>query len=572
MRFLKYISALVPLFLIPNANAFAADQNGYTAQYECRAGGPNCNVDVAGLGTRACDQVINTSTPWSAINWGNSTICLEAGDHVWKGTLTIPASANGTAGNYKVLRYLRTNDTDDEPWDQSDANKAKVKGLYVNGHYWLVQRLTFPGTFDGPTPRLASDNGSTNHIFNRILVEGVTQAGTSYYGYSQACGFSGYDRLTVQNSVFRNLGPAGSGIESIAIDLQCGSNMRAVNNEVYNWVAHAVQVGHNFPNPTLPGLVVENNDFYVTPDLYTNGGAMAKTEGPLSIKFHGTPASPGRIIQNRLWGARRTDLAFCCNGESGQLITNYEVLSYVLFQNNILFDAQTGLGNIANHQSVVGNIFWDIKRHTTLEGSFAINKWRFNDAPDQRNWEIYLNTFIGVDGEWSVNGLDSEDGDTKCNIFIASAPKYPASTPSSSQADFNAFYGSPPFAFNGTNTNVNVSFHTRANNATYDSGAVIRLTDTPPRDGTAGDFLYTVVTAGESAQSTPAYCTTLGCTTQDGTMVVKAIRGPHTFYRKLKTGPEKMSIPYAKVHTSAPEAYRCPSNYSARRGIGINDQ
>lgn len=562
------ITLLAVLFA---TSLYAADRNGYNALYECRAGGPNCNIDVAALGNRACDQIINASTPWSAINWANSTICLEAGDHAWKGTLTVPSSANGSSGNYKVLRYLRANDNDDEPWNQSDANKAKLKGLYIQGHYWLVHRLTFPGTFDGPTPRLESSNGATNHIFNRILVEGITQAGVSYYGYSQACGASGYDRLTVQNSVFRNLGPAGSGIESIAIDLQCGSNMRAVNNEVYNWVSHALQVGHNYPNPTLPGLVIENNDFYITPDLYTNGGAMSKTEGPLSIKFNGTPDSPGQIIHNRLWGARRTDLAFCCNGESGQLITNYEVLSYVLFQNNILFDAQNGLGNIANHQSVVGNIFWDIKKYSTLEGSTGIDKWKFNDAPAQSNWEIYLNTFIGVDGDWSLNGLDSESADTKCNVFIASAPKYPAGTPSSSQADYNAFYGSTLFTFNGTNTNVNMPLTTRANSTNYASGTVIRTAAKPAGNGTADDFLYLVVTPGQSAANPPAYCTTLGCTAQDGTMAVRAIRGPYTFYRKLKTGPERMSIPYARVHTSAPEASRCPSDYDARRGIGISD-
>ena len=55
----------VILFMLMSWNAFAADLNGYTARYECRAGGPYCDLDVVALGTRPCDQIIAVSTPWS---------------------------------------------------------------------------------------------------------------------------------------------------------------------------------------------------------------------------------------------------------------------------------------------------------------------------------------------------------------------------------------------------------------------------------------------------------------------------------------------------------------------------
>ncbi len=564
-----------------------ADPNGYVAQFECRAGGPECNVDVAALGNRACDQTITTATTptndWSAINWSNNTICIQNGDHTGRGPLTIPDTADGTSGNYKALRYTRASDNDDEPWNQSDANRAKLKGLYIRSHYWLVHRLTFPGTYDGPSPRLESSNGATHHIFSRLLVEGVAQDGLSYYGYSQNCNYSGpggYDRLTVQNSVFRNLGPAGRDIESIAVDLQCGTNLHMVNNEVYDWVSHAAQLGHNFPNPTLTGMVVENNDLYVTPALYANNGTMSKTETPLSVKFNGTPASPGRIIQNRLWGARYTDQAFCCNGEPGELITNYEVLSHTLFQNNILFDAQSGLGNIANNQSAIGNVFWNLKKYYQDTVSMGIGQWKFPDAPSQSNWEIYLNTFIGVDGEYSVDRLDSNNADTRCNVFIASGPKYPATPSSSSQADYNAFYGTTSFAFNGTNTNVDKALSTRANSMTYDVDSVMR---TAPASSCANAtdaacFLYKATAAGTSAGSPPTPCSTLGCTYTDGGVTWKAFRGPYSFKRKLKTVPggETVVIPYAKPDASAFEYKACPgasspNSMGSRMGLGIND-
>jgi len=82
--------------------------------------------------------------------------------------------------------------------------------------------------------------------------------------------------------------------------------------------------------------------------------------------------------------------------------------------------------------------------------------------------------------------------------------------------------------------------------------------------------------AGTSASSYGGYTTTLGGTTTDGTMTVRAIRGPYSFYRKLRTEAELVYIPYAKVHTSASEYNYCTatsmgSALGSRTGIGIND-
>src|ERR1051325_8336375 len=119
-RMRRFVFAVsVAALSIYAVNAPAADRNGYTAQYECRAGGPHCDVDVAGLSQQGCDQIIGSSTPWSAIDWANNTICIAAGDHTGKGILDIPGNANGTPGRYKVLRYFSNADTGDVPWRQS---------------------------------------------------------------------------------------------------------------------------------------------------------------------------------------------------------------------------------------------------------------------------------------------------------------------------------------------------------------------------------------------------------------------------------------------------------------------
>ena len=58
--------------------SFAADPNGYTAQYECRAGGQYCNVDVTALGSRAdlCERRHPCGAPTV-----NSTLPLQ--DKAW---------------------------------------------------------------------------------------------------------------------------------------------------------------------------------------------------------------------------------------------------------------------------------------------------------------------------------------------------------------------------------------------------------------------------------------------------------------------------------------------------------
>src|SRR5262245_33000136 len=83
--------ALMKTFLLVRANAivfavcalcissgYTADQNGYTAEYECATGGAHCNINVTGLAAQACGQIVETGTAWASINWSNTVICLRA--------------------------------------------------------------------------------------------------------------------------------------------------------------------------------------------------------------------------------------------------------------------------------------------------------------------------------------------------------------------------------------------------------------------------------------------------------------------------------------------------------------
>ena len=569
---------LIVLFLIGFAignTAKAADVNGYTAKYECIAGGTNCDVDVAALTSAACQQTINTTDAWSTINWAADVICLTTGDHSAKGRLDLGSS--GTSGTRKVLRM--PTGSDDDPWDQTAGNRAKIYALATNAQdYWIIHRITIDGDY-GSSYGLWIDDGSDNNIISRVLIE---QADNDLIYVYRAGATGTPDSNTIQNSVIRDTKVSNT-LENDCITISDATNTHIVNNEIYG----CNKMIFTQERQDSSGLVVENNDLYEDSADYTNCSGGAGTtcgiaEALISLKDGAdTSANPVQIIQNRIWGAREVDptigqpsistcISVSAGGTAGIQPSDGNGASYVLFKNNICFDSELGINNYWNgpqYNSFIGNIFWDINRTHNLYEEYveqgAISYWRLDKS------EFYLNTIIGSE-QWLWTASSTADyHDYRCNVMIDSGAKT-GSDNGNTQYDYNVYYGTT--SSGETNKLGNYTLNTRANSTAYSLGAIIRTTATPPQDGTAGDFLYIVTTAGTSAGSPPSYTTTLGGTTTDGTMVVKAIRGPYSFWRKLRTTADQVFIPYAKVHNSAPEYNYCPNTTGNRASIGISDQ
>jgi hypothetical protein len=567
MRVTEYMAAaaLIAGFSI---TGHAADQNGYTAQFECRAGNPNCNVDVNSYVSRTCQQTItpadSNSTISSKINGGSQIVCVEPGDYTGKGTITITAS--GSSNAYKVLRYTRGGDNSDAPWNQSWSSRARFHQLIVRGaHYWIVHRLSFPAA--DVEDRIDLHNSPSNIIFNRMLLEG---RGQNYFlaPYSvidtECYTGSNSTMITLQNSVIRDNGGI-AGTDPTGVAFECGSNFRVVNNEIYDWSSHNIQIGHN-GGPMIPGVVIENNNVYHTP------GFAGQGEDPIAIKAYGSASNPIRIIHNRIWGGRMGDSGSCCIGGGGGgaiVINNGRPFEYILIQNNLIFDNRGGInwygaGNLNTNQSIIGNIFYKLGRYGGPYSS-AIEIY------DAEKLEIYLNTII--ESEERTIDYGGSDTDVRCNVLIASGRREGGNPSSSFRADNNAFYGTPVINLNGSGSYINKSLSTRQSHTNYAAGTVVRWEDSwqCSTGSEAGCFLYIARQTGTSDGSANA-CTTLGCTFSDGSVTWQAIRGPYTFWRKQHTGQEQMAIPYARVHATAPEAYACPSDFAARPGIGINDE
>lgn len=508
MQLLKRLFALSPLCLLTNI-ALGADQNGYTAQYECRAGGAYCNVDVSHLANRACDQVITPSMPWSSINWSNNTICLQAGDHTAKGVLDIPSSANGSSNNYKVLRYYRSGDTNDNPWSQSQ--RATLKGVRVNGSdYWLFHRIAIDGNGSNTHSgfELTMHGGANNIIVNRILAEN--------FQYSIVRTFNNGPNITIQNSVIRKT-VVHPEYENQCIELDSTSRARVVNNEISD-CNKAISSGNG--DPSLLDAKIENNDLYVSEDAHTDcagnrmpGGPCATNEAIISFKTGGTAAEPIEIIHNRIWGARSGDGTLMGNynwGEAPSISLSQApegyTANYVLVKNNIIWDAQAGISNwwgTPNHVSIIGNIIYDIKRRTQWD-VFPIRLNRME------NVEVYLNTIIDSPETWLKLSGEVRETDVRCNVSLNSG-RLMGTVSSSTQIENNAFYNTPVYSTGNPSSNISSQ---NASDARHE-----------------------------------AYC----------------------FYRKLQTGAEQVCIPNARPTTASPHFQACAASVGSRPNIGIND-
>jgi hypothetical protein len=172
-----------------------------------------------------------------------------------------------------------------------------------------------------------------------------------------------------------------------------------------------------------------------------------------------------------------------------------------------------------------------------------------------------MNTAQHVWGEWNVT-----DGDFRGNVFISCTELDSVTPVSSTIMDFNVFYDTPERTFNGTGTNTTKTVTTRANSTSYSVNNIVY-------PNVLNNYLYmaSAVTTGISHSSPPTWPTVLGATVVDGGVTWQAIRGPYTFYRKLLTSPEAYTIPYARVHTSAPENGFLVSTFASRNDIGIDD-
>ena len=347
-----------------------------------------------------------------------------------------------------------------------------------------------------------------------------------------------------------------------------------VNNEIKD-TSKGIALKPSLIASVVDGTIIENNDIYLTTARhsdcsgnYTTAGPCAAGKNGISQKVAGNSANPVIIIQNRVWGFRRTDRDLCCRsttpGDGISISQDPNVgnsgADYSAMMNNIFMDLQNGNQTPRDgpdHTSFIGNILYNIQQFSTASNSFAMNL----RTADNTEW--YLNTIVDANS-W-INVTNTTDAEAYCNVAIVSGARS-GSTPHESQViDLNSFYGTPVYTVNGTATNIDKSSmttHVTSNN--YALGDTVR----------EGNNIHIVTTdSGSSGGSAPTWGTTLGSTTSDSGITWTMIRTGYTFWRKLISAPEQVTIPYVEsLNTSDnPDYNNCANTIGSTTDLGIDN-
>lgn len=374
---------------------------------------------------QVCNLTISKNDDWQRVNDSqNRIICVLPGDYRGAGAISLTQS--GGPGTERYLIYFNPSDDGSHPVKMN--NPAILTALNIQGNYWIIRRLTLRG---GTT-----NNMWGNHnILDSMLIENTTERAFDLHDYA--------DYNAIQNSVIRNTRPV-PGVDNPCIAMGGARNLKIVNNEIYNCtdgiVASQGPIGTD-------GMVIENNDIYVTSSYYTSDGRSCAENG-IDIKQGGSRGNPVVIRHNRLWGHRPNASGCGGNGATGEAIVIHEndgnPSDYVLVEGNVIFDSTYGISAPnpgSDHVSLIGNLLYRIgyTPGSTSGAAFSLGK--------SDRWEVYLNSVI--DSRYFLDGSGT-NSDIRCNLFINSN-SWTGSIQSGAAMDYNAFFNTAVLTNGRTN-------------------------------------------------------------------------------------------------------------------------
>lgn len=389
---------------------------------------------------------------------------ITPGDYTSLGRLDITLS--GTASKRRVVRYYNPKAADpyNPPHPVRMAGKPDQEVVLEairleSASYWVFHGLTFRGKgvdkkgfVGGMITQIA--HGADHNVINYCLFEKfLAIAAIRIYNAS-------YN--TIQNSVVRDKGGVvGVDMGGIGISATEGKESRGnriVNNEIYN-VTDAVGLIYNVARDgdeersqtgSVPATILENNDFYITEDLYRQKGneEWACAENAIDLKS-GTkstlPADRIRIVNNRMWGFRPTDQSCGGSGSPGTGIVFHRNASNILIQDNIFLNMAQGISVFGvnpkypeekvENVAIINNLFYDIKQTTEIDVTGDV--FRFSTGVD-----AYYNTICRAPRLMFVKEKTTTNR-FQCNTIIDVKEATPWKKNRQSYANLNAWYGYP---------------------------------------------------------------------------------------------------------------------------------
>ena len=283
-------------------------------------------------------------------------------------------TTSGTAEDRRTISLY--NDNDAHPASLPDNEVASVAFRLTGASYWTIDRMA---NLDRNTKwSLAIKKTSNHNIINRWHLRnhgyGVTiQSGSSYN--------------TIQNSYINHATDSSRrshdaiGLQ-IAIDNQSTPAIgnKFINNDIRN-ATDGVQLTWNYTtNSNFEGTIIDSNRIWFDEDAYVNRdgvqdptGEYTNAENLMDIKAGSTNAdNPVVITNNIMWGLKTSHPVGQDNNQvlsSGTAIVFHGSSQNIKFENNIVFDVQTGI-NVAPNKGygdgenikLVNNIFYNINK------------------------------------------------------------------------------------------------------------------------------------------------------------------------------------------------------------------
>ena len=431
-QLLLFVAALL---CATNASALSDDTHDVAMSHAVPISLPDCDPNDPEV------KFIRNDADWQEINDARFRVfCVEPGDY--RRPERIVLNQSGTEDRPRVLRWFDPANPSalTPPWRQRADRQAKIFYLYLqNTRWWVIWGLSIERNDQEQGLLLLGD--ASRNVFSSVLFDDA-----HVYLYF------GNQHNVIQKSVLRNTERVpDQDRHCITINgRRTPQHFNAfVENEIYNCAGDGLQIYGTIGvgDSDVTGTTIVNNDFYITPAMYTDcagnldpDGDCACAENGIDIKTtarhqtYGEEVSAARwttIANNRFWGFRETDVACAGTGSfgSGIMLHGWDT-RYLLIKNNVFLDGPVGIttAHQANHVSIYQNLFNGLDR--------SLNLWLGQDV------EIYSNTFSDNSNHMGVSR--NPDGPTNLDYrdnLHRNVGNLHSVTWLDLDADYNAYYG-----------------------------------------------------------------------------------------------------------------------------------
>ncbi|MBN1674623.1 MAG: fibronectin type III domain-containing protein [Kiritimatiellae bacterium] len=416
-------------------------------------------------GNPAHFRITPTNNGWSKINDpAYRRFYVEPGDYRHLGA--IPITQTGTESAPRTISLHNGNDL--HPGKLPRAEHANVILQFQGVSHWVVDRMSSLDHSDGVGIRVMPV--SSDIVFNRLY---MTNFHNAVYVLSGTSNVNFTRDITIQNSRFDGMSRRGINDDGVAVFLH-GSDwagfrrvqdVHILNNEFINCndAIQAIRFPDKEPKQVVDyqGLLIDGNHLYVDSSVYTDGagnpdpdGDWALTENAIDLKGGSqNPANPVVVMNNTMWGWRRTDTNGGGSGSWGAAVVCHFGVWNVRFSDNLVFDSARGIvfGDKADEPysgtNVVmsGNILESIGDFWTVTGepvggyysntkglSFTGNVLVANNQPvatrwlnhngSEQNMTVAGNTIIG---NLKMTGTRSASTVVTNNLYYGCTPQEP---------------------------------------------------------------------------------------------------------------------------------------------------